>query len=194
MAPDPLGSSIEPSIVTKLHDLAALLAKRNAIDAQIAALIGRPPVSGHLGEFVAEHVFHIKMERSGSAASFDGRFISGPLAGFTVNIKAYLKREAMLDMSGDDRLDFYLVLTGPVGPSGASRGTTRPWVIANVYLFDARVLAADLAARGRIVGTASSVRAHEWAAAEVFPRRHPKFPLTDQQRALLKRFGPPEGV
>ena len=133
-------------------------------------------------------MFGIELEASASAKAIDGRFKAGPLAGRTVNVKWYLKREGLLDLTPSDELDHYLVLAGPASAAASSRGHIRPWVIANVYLFDARALREGLIARGRRVGVASSVRAVEWAAAEAFPREHPLLPLTDGQRRALAHF------
>jgi hypothetical protein len=66
---------------------AALLRERNAIDAELAKLTGRPMTSGHLGEWIAAQVFDIELEPSAAAAGIDGRFRSGALHGRTVNIK-----------------------------------------------------------------------------------------------------------
>jgi hypothetical protein len=51
------------------------------------------------------------------------------------------------------------VLTGPVSAALSSRGGTRPWRIASVYLFDAKQLLSELRAglrprsiRGRTTG------------------------------------------
>ena len=171
-----------------LTELAGLLAARNDLDRKIGGLISRPMTAGHLGEFIASRVFGIELEASASAKAIDGRFKAGPLAGRTVNVKWYLKREGLLDLTPSDELDHYLVLAGPASAAASSRGHVRPWVIANVYLFDAQALREDLFARGRRVGVASSVRAAEWAAAEAFPRDHPRLPLTDGQRQALALF------
>ncbi len=173
-----------------LTELAALLQARNELDSRIAALIGRPMTAGHLGEFIASRIFAIKLEASASAAAIDGRFTEGPLAGRTVNVKWYLKREGLLDVTESDALDHYLVLSGPASAGASSRGQVRPWVISNVYLFDARALRDDLRARGRRVGVASSVRAAAWSEAEAYPREHPLLPLFAAQRDALRLFRP----
>ncbi len=172
-----------------LTELTALLQARNRLDSRIAALIGRPMTAGHLGEFIASRLFAIELEASACAAAIDGRFTEGPLAGRTVNVKWYLKREGLLDLTESDALDHYLVLTGPTSVSASSRGQVRPWVISNVYLFDARALRDDLRARGRRVGVASSVRAAAWTVAEAYPRDHPLLPLSPAQREALGLFG-----
>lgn len=109
--------------------VARLLDQRNAIDAEIAAIIERPMTSGHLGEWIASRVFDIQLERSAAARGIDGRFRSGLLSGKSVNVKWYLKREGILDLADSAELDFYLVLAGPVSAVGSSRGSTRPWTI-----------------------------------------------------------------
>lgn len=78
-----------------------------------------------------------------SAAGIDGHFRSGALQGRTANIKWYLKREGVLDSTDSPTLDYYLVLAGPPSMAVSSRGTTRPWCIQAVFLFDARQLRAE---------------------------------------------------
>jgi len=144
--------------------------------------------AGHLGEYIASRVFSIDLEASASATAIDGRFTAGPLAGKSVNVKWYLKREGMLDLTTSELLDYYLVLTGPPSAAVSSRGQLRAWVISNVYIFDARELRDDLVARVRRVGVASSVRKDAWAAAEAFPQPHALLPLTDAQKDSLTLF------
>jgi hypothetical protein len=82
--------------------------------------------SGHLGEWLAAQVFDIELEASAVAAGIDGHFRTGPLQGRTVNIKWYLKREGLLETTESDRLDYYVVLTGPPSAAASSRGTSLP--------------------------------------------------------------------
>lgn len=171
-----------------LGRLAELLTTRNEIDAEIGRAIGRPMTSGHLGEFIASSIFQIELEQSATAPAIDGRFLTGLLAGKTVNVKWYLKREGMLDVSISDALDYYLVFTGPASPASRSRHSLRPWVITNVYLFDARAVRDGLLTKGRQVGTASSVTAQQWAAAEAYPKQHPLLPLSPSQQQALALF------
>jgi len=174
-----------------LRQIADLLRGRNAIDARIAGIIGRPMTTGHLGEWIAAAVFEIELERSAVAKGIDGRFTSGPLSGQTVNLKWYLKREGLLDINTAAELHYYLVLTGPASPALSSRGAVRPWCIAAVYLFDARELLTHLTARGVKVGVASSVRSAQWAAAEIYPQaRSHTLRLRPEQRELLQLFAP----
>jgi len=57
-----------------------------------------------MGEWIASKVFDIQLEDSAVAKAIDGRFRSGPLAGKTVNIKIYGKREGLLDTNSDPTL------------------------------------------------------------------------------------------
>jgi len=115
----------------QLDQLARLLQQRNALDGDIASILGRPMTSGHAGEWIASQVFDIELEASASAAAIDGRFRSGPLAGRNVNVKWYLLREGMLDMTEYDVLDYYLVLTGP--PAHAAGRADAPATTAQVF-------------------------------------------------------------
>lgn len=172
-----------------LARIAEWLRERNRIDDQIAEVIHRPMTSGHLGEWIAAQIFDIELELSASEAVIDGCFRSGPLEGRTVNVKWYLEREGLLDMTAAEDLHDYLVLTGPVGVAASSRGRTRPWRIDAVYLFDAQTLRADLLARGQQVGTASSIRNELWTGAEIYPEpRNNRFLLTAEQVQALRLF------
>lgn len=169
--------------------LSQLLHRRNGIDAEIAALIDRPMTAGHLGEWIAAQVFDIELERSANAAAFDGRFRAGPLHDRTVNIKWYLKREGLLDMTTSEAVNYYLVMTGPPSTAASSVGALRPWSIHNVYLFDTPQLIAEQRARGVKIGTASSVRSAQWAAAEIYPTAtNTQLPVTSEQAAHLRLF------
>lgn len=153
-----------------LQQMAALLRSRNEIDKQIGQLLGRPMTSGHLGEWIASNVFDIDLEDSAVATAIDGRFRGGPLNGRSVNVKWYLKRESLLDMTAAPILDYYLVFTGPRATVASSRGTLRPWVIDSVYLFDADELLRVQRDRGVKIGIASSVPTALWDRAEIYPR------------------------
>ena len=108
----------------EVKQIAGLVRRRNEIDAAIAAITHRPPVAGHLGEWIASRVFEIELENLAVAPAIDGRFRSGPLVGQTVNVKWYGKLEGLLDMTADPALDMYPVLAGPRGPAATSRGST----------------------------------------------------------------------
>jgi hypothetical protein len=165
--------------------MSGLLRQRNAINAEIAAVILRPMTSGHLGEWIASMVFDIDLEPSATAKAVDGRFRSGQLAGRTVNLKWYLKREGLLDMTSSPALDFYLVLAGPAVPAASSRGSTRPWTVEAVYLFDARQIRDEQEVRGVKQAVASSVLKSQWDAAEIYPRAGARLPLTAGQSGVL---------
>lgn len=172
-----------------LAEVAELLRRRNDIDAVIAGIVHRPVTAGHLGEWIVSMVFDIELEASAAAAAIDGRFSVGVLANRTVNVKWYLKREGLLDVSSSPVLDYYLVLTGPMSAAISSRGGTRPWHIDAVYLFDARCLRAELIERGVKIGVATSVRNAQWQAAEIYPTQvNTTLVLTPEQTARLALF------
>jgi hypothetical protein len=177
----------QPGIAT----IAGLLSKRNDIDASIAALIGRPMTSGHLGEWIAAHVFDIALEDSAAAPVLDGCFRSGPMQARTVNVKWYLKQEGVLDITDSAVPDFYLVMTGPHSTAASSRSSTRPWHIDAVYLFDAAELLAQQQARRVKTGVASSVMQAQWKAGEIYPAHNSVLPLTPAQVSLLQLFASP---
>jgi len=145
--------------------------------------------SGHLGEWIAAQIFSIELEPSAAAAGIDGRFGSGALQGRTVNIKWYLKREGVLDTAKLAALDYYLLLTGPPWAAASSRGTTRPWCIQAVFLFDAQQLRSEQVRRGVKLGVASSVISQQRAAVEIYPMAtNPQLTVTSQQAELLRLF------
>jgi hypothetical protein len=134
--------------VNSLEQLAELIRQKNAIDVKIAAVIGRPALMGHVGEYIAKCVFDLELNNSASSKATDGDFRSGPLAGKSVNVKWVGKQEGLLDLGSGDHPDYYLVLAGPSAPPTGSRGGTRPWAIAAVYLFDTEHLIPQLTIRG----------------------------------------------
>jgi hypothetical protein len=172
-----------------LRALSALLRVRHAIDDEIAALIGTTPTPGHVGEAVAAAVFDIELAASGVNPGFDGVFRSGPLAGRTVNVKAYAERTGLLDISPHP-CDWYLVLMGPPRAS-SEKGRSLPFRVEQVFLFDIVALRASLVAAGVGVGIASSVRKAFWEAARLYPQAASGLPLTldDRMRGLLGLFG-----
>lgn len=176
-------------IVDDLHRLSDLLARRNAIDSDIARLINRPAEKGRIGEYVAAKVFDIMLHTSASHQGTDGHFVRGPLSGQSVNVKYYAKREGILDINAVAVPDFYLVLAGPKTLAMSSVGTSRPWVIESVFLFHGQELIGSLQARGVKVGIATSVTSELWNAAEIYPvPRAALLTLSDEQRALLALF------
>jgi len=174
--------------MSDVERVADLLRQRNAIDADIAAITGRPMAAGHLGEWIAQQILGVQLERSAVTRAIDGRFTTFGPANATVNVKWYLKQEGMLDLVGENGPDYYLVFAGPHGGAVSSHGTTRPWCIAAVFLFAGATLVTDLTDRKRKIGVASSVRSVLWQEAEIYPREHPDYPLTARQRQLLALF------
>ncbi len=173
-----------------LEKLVTLLSELNSIGEKISDTTQRPATIGHTGEYIAAEIFDIELVESANAIGFDGRFRSGNLAGKTVNVKWYTKLEYMLDITPKDLPDYYLVMTGPKGQAMSSRGSIRPWLINYVILFNAAELVIELNARGVKVGVASSVRKHEWQAAEIYPnKRSMVYRLSDEQMAKILAFG-----
>ena len=168
-----------------MKHLASLLRLRNAIDKEIAAVIGRPALSWHFGEFIAAQVFDVGLHGSTVEKGSNGRFTNGPREGKTVDIQYQSKRTGILNIKTESPPDFYLVLTGPRENAASSRGTTLPWVIESAYLFDAAALIPRLTAK---IGIATSVRREFWDEAEIYPRSNPTFMLTQDQRDTLALF------
>ena len=173
------------SDLERMKSLAELVKRKNEADRKIAEVIGRPALQGHFGEYVAARTLGVALHGSAVQRGSDGKFAAGPFAGKTVEVKYYPKNEGMLDMKTSGQPDFYLVIAGPRKESTSSRGATRPWVIEAAYLFDAPALVRKLTAK---IGTATSIRQALWSEAEVYPRRNPEFPLTEDQRAALALF------
>ena len=168
-----------------LIQLADLIKRRNSLEREITALIGRPAQIGHIGEYIASRIFRIVLEESASHKSIDGHFSDEPLKGCTVNIKWYAMREGLLDITPGAPPDYYLVLAGPQSASMTSRGRVRPWTIEAVFLFDGK----ELEAQGVGIGIASSVRQQFWEQAEIYPhRKSAKLMLSEVQREQLRLF------
>ena len=62
-----------------LEHLAVLIREQNPVSNEIAALVGRPALAGHVGEFIAARIFDIKLAASATERSIDGHFTSGAL-------------------------------------------------------------------------------------------------------------------
>lgn len=177
----------EDTRTRELCELFDLLTARNAIDRLIADRIGRPALTGHIGEFIASRLFDIELNDNAAQAGHDGRFRRGPLAGRTVNIKLYAKHEGILDIDTRHPPDYYLVLAGPTSPPIASRGQTRPLVVEQIFLFETAQLMPSLA---RVkVGVATSVRKDLWAPARIYPdAADARLPVDPAHVKLLKRL------
>jgi hypothetical protein len=175
----------------QIRQVAELLAQRNAIDAGLAQIIGRPVASGHLGEWLAAAIFDIELEISASEPGIDGQFRTGAIAGKAVNVKWYMAHQGLLDTTESPGLDYYLVLAGPATVAGSSRGASRPWCIDSVYLFDARRLRKEQESRGVKRGIASSVTKQQWGAARIYPPTDSSpMQISPEQSALLSMFRP----
>jgi hypothetical protein len=174
----------------KLERLAKLIQAKNKIDDEIAEVIGRPSLIGHIGEYIASEIFKIELEQSAVEKGIDGRFIQGPLKGQTVNIKFYAKRENLLDINPDYLPDYYLVITGPKSGPVSSRGATRPWLISSVYLFNSQKLMNELKNRDVKIEIATSVVSKLWDEAEIYPNQSNNIiPLSEEQVQQLRLFG-----
>ena len=101
-----------------------------------------------------------------------------------MNVKWCGKREGLLNINPEGVPDYYLVMTWPKARAMTSRGQTLPWVITEVFLFDAPALVERLRRLGVRLGVATSVRQHEWEAARVYPAAAPRarLTLTDAER------------
>lgn len=176
--------------VESLEKLARAVKQKNITDAAIARIIGRPAERSHTGEYLASRIFDIRLELSASHKGIDGHFTSGNLVGRTVNIKWYGKREGLLDINSKALPDFYLVMTGPKAAASSSMGTTRPWTISHIFLFDAHRLLTKLESRGVEIGNATSVVEELWREAEVYPtQRNSQLAISEEQKRLLALFG-----
>ena len=172
-----------------IKQIAALISQRNGIHKEIAKIIGRPAQSGHVGEYLASRLFDIELEESATNPGSDGYFRIGSLAGKSVNIKWYGKRENILDINPDHLPDYYLVLAGPKTAPQTSRGSIRPWVIDSVFLFSTSELIEELKSRGVKIGVATSVRKHLWEDAEIYPENaNSQLALTNDKKNLLRLF------
>ncbi|GHO49634.1 hypothetical protein [Ktedonospora formicarum] len=172
-----------------LAKLALLIKEKNIVDNQIASIIGRPAQVGHAGEYIASAIFGIRLHASATQKGSDGHFVSSSLAGHTVNIKWYPKRENLLDLNLNHFPDYYLVLTGPKSPAISSRGAIRPWLIEYVYFFETQRLHQALKLRNVKIGVATSVIEQTWFENEIFPvQRNQTLLLTEEQRHQLALF------
>lgn len=173
----------------ELETLSDLITKKNEIENEIAAIIHRPALIGHTGEFIASIIFDIQLMESASHRAIDGHFRSGLLAGKSVNIKWYGKQERLLDITPNVIPDFYLVMTGPKSSLVSSRDRVRPWCIEFVYIFQTIDLCNQLSARNSKMGIATSIVKNLWDQAEIFPNSHSSILLLSSvQKELLGFF------
>lgn len=177
------------SSLTQLHRLAELVKVKNSVEAEITAIIDRPAIIGHVGEYIASNIFNIELEESASNKGIDGYFRSGSLSGQSVNVKFYTKNERLLDITPNFLPDYYLVLTGDMNNACSSRGMVKPWCISYVYLFESKSLIEKLQERKLKIGTATSVAKIFWETAEVYPNsKNNSLILTEEQKGLIKLF------
>lgn len=174
----------------KLKKIADLLHTRNKIDFKIAEIIERPAERGHIGEYIAGMIFDIDLDPSANKPGSDGIFRSGKLAGRSVNVKTYGKRESILDIQPKFLPDYYLVLTGPKTAAMSSKGTVRPWVVNEVFLFEARQLVDELRRSNlKNIGTATSVKQIYWERARIYPvTSNSPLLLSESQQHWLRLF------
>jgi hypothetical protein len=171
----------------ELGRLAALIRVRNVLEREMAAVVGKAPTPGNLGEFIASRIFDIKLAPSGVNPGHDGWFQSGPLAQQSVNVKLYSEDAGLLDI-GKHPADYYLVLTG-AKPATATGPRSLPRRIDAVYLFQMADLRASLTERGVGIGVATSVRKAYWRDAQIYPVRDgAPLSLTPEQIELLQMF------
>lgn len=69
-----------------LARVASQIVGRNAVGAEIAGIVGRPALLGHVGEWIAAVIFSIRLHQSASTPTSDGLFTAGPLTGKSVNV------------------------------------------------------------------------------------------------------------
>jgi hypothetical protein len=175
---------------SNLESLSELLSELNSIGEKISEITQRPATMAHNGEYIAAEIFDIELEDSANAKGIDGHFRSGSLAGRSVNVKWYGKLEYMLDINPDELPEYFLVMTGPKAKVFTSKGGIRPWLIDFVFLFNAAELIVELKARDVKIGIATSVRKHEFQAAEIYPnKRNMVYRMTDEQMVKLAEFG-----
>ena len=173
-----------------LEGLAKLLSKRNSIEEKIGVIIGRPALTGHIGEYIASQVFNIELSDSASEQSIDGHFRSGNLVGRSVNIKYYTVRGGTLDITPESLPDYYLVMEGKSDTPDSSKNKVYPANIGSVYLFESLSLMESLKERGVKIGTATSVVRHLWNSAEIYPTHNQTdFQLSPSRMKMLDQFG-----
>lgn len=180
----------------KLTELSKLIKQWNRIESKIFNIIGEPGLVGHIGEYIAEAVFGIELEKSKTTKGFDGRFKRGNLRDRKVNVKTYPKRESFIDWRDDALPEYFLILSGPKRKTGKGAKAPRPITITNVHLFDVKRLRRTLKSRGikiedeRRLTVQASVKAELWNRAEVYPRQTCKLlQLTGRQKEMLALFG-----
>jgi hypothetical protein len=176
--------------MTNLPRLAELLRARNTVESNIANLLGNSVSLGTVGEYIAAQIFGITLIPSSHHSEFAGIFANQPLAGKTVDVQWYPRREGFLNVHSEPAPDYILVLAGPRQESSTARALVNPWLICSVHLFHGQELLSALRERGVQIGSHTSVINQLWERAEIFPTpRNPLLTLTEEQCRLLKLFG-----
>lgn len=172
---------------TALRDMARLLAERARIDQRIADRIGHKAERGHIGEWIASQIFAIQLHPRANAATSDGVFKEGPLAGRNVNVNWYAEDTGIQDIGKGEQPDYYLALVGP--RPGFLQSKSTPYAIAGVFLFESQSLLRELGGKVR-VGTATSVRQDLWRQAQIYPDGPDAgIAVTSAQAKALRLFG-----
>ena len=175
--------------MNNLKKLSNLLSKRNLIEGEIGKIIGRPAITGHLGEYIASNIFDIKLSESASHKGLDGYFQSTVLKGASVNIKWYLVQGNLLDITPLYLPDYYLVMLGSSTNQSSSKGKIYPAKIGSVHLFKSSLLVSQLNKKGVKIGTATSVSKDMWDIAEIYPRQKScEILVTEEQKELIELF------
>jgi len=176
--------------MANLHRLAELLRARNTIESNLANLLGNSVHLDSVGEEIAAQIFGITLVTSTHHAEFTGIFSNQPLAGKTVDVQWYLRREGFLNVHSEPAPDYFLVFAGPKQESSTTRALVNPWIVSSVHLFHAQELLKALRERGVQLGSRTSVISQLWERAEIFPsQQNQALILSDEQRQLLQLFG-----
>ena len=176
--------------MTNLPRLAELVRARNTVENNIANLLGNSVNLATVGEYIAAQIFGITLIPSSHHREFVGIFAHQPLAGKTVDVQWYPRREGFLHVRSEPAPDYILALAGPRQESSTARALVNPWLIRSVHLFHSQELLSALRERGVQIGPHTSVINQLWTRAEIFPTPHnPLLTLTEDQRQLLRLFG-----
>jgi hypothetical protein len=175
--------------MTNLPRLAELLRARNTVESNIANLLQCDVDLSNVGEQIAANIFGIRLTPTLNYGGPAGIFTHPALAGKTVDIRWYPRREGFLNIHTDPAPDYTLVLAGPRLDPNEARALVNPWIITSAYLFHMPDLLATLRARGVRVGPRVSVNSQLWERAEIFPtQRNTGLLLNNEQRQFLRLF------
>lgn len=173
-----------------LPRLAELLRARNTVESNIANLLQCEVDLNIVGEQIAASIFGIRFVPATAPGQSAGVFTCPTLAGKTVEVRWYLRREGILNIHTDPAPDYTLVLAGPKFDPSEARALVDPWIITSAYLFHMPELFNMLRTRGVRIGPRISVNSHLWEQAEIFPSSpNSALVLTNEQLRLLQLFG-----